>query len=231
MRVFSSDAAGLGRLARAYLPAVDLSDYRREYEGAGLDPADVAPSPFDQFARWFAEVERAGIAEPNAAVLATADVRGAPSVRHVLVKTADAGGFVFYTNARSRKAAELRENPRAALCFTWSPVARQVCVEGSVAPIAAAESDAYFARRPRESQLGAWASPQSAPVADRAALEAAFAAAAARFPDSVPRPGHWGGYRLRPERIEFWQGRPGRLHDRVRYEPIAEGWRIDRLAP
>lgn len=210
---------------------MDLGDYRREYAGAGLDPADVAASPYDQFARWFTEVERAGIAEPNAAVLATADRAGAPSARHVLVKAAGADGFVFYTNANSRKGADLRANPRAALCFAWSAVGRQVSVEGPVAAIPAADSDEYFARRPRESQLGAWASPQSAPIADRAALEEAFAAAAARFPGAVPRPAHWGGYRIRPERVEFWQGRPGRLHDRVRYEPHGAGWRIDRLAP
>jgi pyridoxamine 5'-phosphate oxidase len=212
----------------------DLATLRREYQSRPFDEADADPDPFRQFDRWFVEVSAAGLAEPNAAVLATVSAQGRPSARHVLVKAAGDGGFVFYTNYRSRKAGELALNPSAALVFTWSALSRQVVVEGEVAKVPVEVSDRYFAQRPRGSQLGAWASPQSQPLADRAALDVAFAEAEARFDGiDVPRPPHWGGYRLTPDRIEFWQGRLSRLHDRISYELAGSdtGWHRQRLAP
>lgn len=197
-----------------------------------LDEKSVEKDPMRQFASWYADAERAGIRHPMAMTLATTTPDGAPSARIVLLKQSDERGFVFYTNYRSRKGRELDANPRASLVFFWDALDRQVRVEGSIAKVSVDESDAYFATRPRESQIGAHASSQSEPVADRAALDAATAAAAARFAGgAVPRPAHWGGYLVAPLMIEFWQGRDGRLHDRIRYDRDAAGWRIQRLQP
>jgi pyridoxamine 5'-phosphate oxidase len=170
--------------------------------------------------------------EPNAMTLATVDAAGQPAARTVLLKAIDPRGLTFYTNLDSRKARELAANPKAALLFWWPPHARQVRFEGTIEAVDEAEADAYFATRPRGSQLGAWASAQSSVIADRAALEAAEQEIAERFAGGpVPRPPFWGGYRLTPERVEFWQGRTNRLHDRLRYTRLADGWQIERLAP
>jgi pyridoxamine 5'-phosphate oxidase len=209
-----------------------LSEMRRNYEARGLRKQDLAADPLAQFRRWFDEACAAGFLEPNGMALATVDVNGQPSARTVLLKGIDQRGLVFFTNLESRKGRELAANPKAALLFWWPPQARQVRFEGTIEAVAVAEADAYFASRPRGSQIGAWASAQSRPIADRTALEAAEAEVAARFEGGgVPRPPFWGGYRLVPVRAEFWQGRQNRLHDRLRYIQSAEGWTIERLAP
>lgn len=191
-----------------------------------------ARTPWSSFGRWLGEAVAAGLEEPNAMTLATATPAGAPSARMVLLKGYDGAGFTWYTNRESRKARELALNPYAALVFHWQPLHRQVRVLGQVTEVAAAEAEAYFATRPREAQLGAWASAQSRPLPDRAALEAEVARQQARFGDGpVPRPPHWGGFRLRPEELEFWQGRPHRLHDRLLYVRANAGWTLTRLAP
>ena len=208
---------------------------RREYAAErGLSRADLAPDWLTQFTRWFSDAVEAGLPEPNAMVVATADERGRPSSRMVLLKEYDARGFVFYTNYESRKGREALANPHASLLFPWFAMQRQVVVCGRVERVDRAETEAYFARRPRGSQLGAWASPQSQVLADRAELEERFAAAAKRFPPGtpVPAPPWWGGLRVVPETVEFWHGRASRLHDRFRYRRADDGqWIVERLAP
>jgi pyridoxamine 5'-phosphate oxidase len=191
----------------------------------------ATPEPIEQFARWFAEAA-AKEPEPNAMSVATVAAGGAPSVRMILLKGVDDRGFVFYTNLDSRKAAELSGNPHVALCFHWKSLGRQVRVEGVVEAVSEREADAYFATRPRESQLGAWASDQSRPLASRSVLEERVAAVEKRFARGpIPRPPHWSGYRVLPSRVEFWEARPFRLHDRLVYVRDGDAWRSERLYP
>jgi pyridoxamine 5'-phosphate oxidase len=211
-----------------------LASLRQSYERGALDAADLPDAPLDLFRAWFADAEAAGTHEPNAMTLATVGPDGAPSARIVLLKGADERGFAFYTNHESRKGRELDERPRAALVFWWPELERQVRVEGRAERVPEAEADAYFASRPRASRLGAWASPQSQPIPDRSVLDEKWAAAEAAHGDDVPRPPHWGGWRVVPLSVEFWQGRTSRLHDRHVYRrdaAAASGWRTERLAP
>lgn len=208
-------------------------DLRIDYSKSQLSEADAAADPFEQFRRWFADVQAAGIAEPNAMTLATADASGAPSARVVLLKGFDERGFAFFTNYTSRKAADLEANARAALCFYWQPLERQVRVEGRAERVSREESEAYFRTRPPSAQLGAWVSRQSRPVASRQELERRERALMERFAgQEVPRPEFWGGYRVVPHAVEFWQGRPSRLHDRILYTRGPDGsWARQRLSP
>ena len=209
-----------------------LADLRRDYGQASLSEADVAPDPIVQFARWFDEALKAEVKEPNAMSLATVDADGRPSSRIVLIKQYDARGFTWYTNYHSQKGRQLRANPYAALLFFWNELERQIRIEGKVERTTAAESDQYFHSRPLKSRLAAVASQQSEPIADRAALEQNFDAVAAQYGDAPPRPEVWGGFRLVPERIEFWQGRRSRFHDRIVYTLQADGsWTRQRLQP
>jgi pyridoxamine 5'-phosphate oxidase len=211
---------------------VDLAALRREYADGGLDVTDLAADPYAMFQRWLGEALDAGVHEPNAMVLSTVGADGAPSSRMVLLKGLDERGFVLFTNQDSRKGQDLAVEPRCALLFPWHPLERQVRIEGTARVLEREAVEAYHRNRPRGAQLGAWASPQSRPVASREELAAAYDEVASRFEGrDVPLPDHWGGYRIRPETVEFWQGRPGRMHDRLVYERDAEGWRVQRLAP
>jgi pyridoxamine 5'-phosphate oxidase len=208
-----------------------IADLRIDYKRETLDESEVAPDPFRQFERWFDEAVKAEVPEPNAMTLATADSAGRPSARVVLLKGFGDGGFVFFTNYASRKGRELAARGAAALLFFWPELERQIRIEGTAQPVSTIESDAYFVVRPHASRIGAWASPQSAPIPDRAWLETAFATAAARFSSDVPRPPNWGGVRVDPDRFEFWQGRESRLHDRLVWSRAADAWTVGRLAP
>ena len=209
---------------------IELAALREEYCLAGLDEADLAPDPFAMFEGWMREAIDGGLHDPNAMVVATVSADGAPSARMVLLKGLRPDGFVFYTNTHSRKGDELAGNPRCALLFPWNVLERQVRVDGVAERLPQTDVEAYFAVRPRGSKLGAWASPQSR-VVTREDLATSYAAADARFPEDVPVPDEWGGYVVRPDAVEFWQGRPGRMHDRLRYRRSGEGWVTDRLAP
>ena len=245
--------AGLGGCL--YSAHMAIADLRRDYRGGELDRPDLKADPLGQFQDWFAHesdvraggrwrkigialyklwhaIRGAAPADVNAMTLATVDAQGRPSTRTVLLKGVDPRGFLFFTNYRSRKGRELDANPHAALTFYWPDLERQVCVAGRVSRLPRAESEAYFKSRPRGSQLGAWASDQSTPVANRALLEEKWRAFEAKFPTDVPLPPHWGGFVLAPERVEFWQGRPSRLHDRFSYHKQPDGgWSIERLSP
>ena len=215
------------------LSPAELAALRRDYAQRGLRRTDLAADPVAQFNIWLAEAQAQQILEPNAMTLATVDAAGQPWTRTVLLKICDARGFTFFTNYEGAKARHLAGNPRAALTFWWGALERQVNVTGVVEKTAREESDAYFQSRPASSQLGAWASAQSAVVAGRAPLEAQFTAALEKYGETeIPLPPHWGGYRLAPQTIEFWQGRRSRLHDRLRYTRQPDGaWKIERLAP
>ena len=210
-----------------------LTDLRREYASRALDENDAHANPIEQFTIWFDEALQSQMIDVNAMTLATASAKGEPSARIVLLKGADADGFVFYTNYDSAKGRDLAENPRASLLFFWAELERQVRINGSVTKTSAAESDEYFHSRPKESQIGAAISNQSRPIADRSQLEQRYAELADKYKDSVvPLPASWGGYRVRPDAIEFWQGRKSRLHDRLLYTRQPDGsWSRSRLAP
>ncbi|HEX2200019.1 MAG TPA: pyridoxamine 5'-phosphate oxidase [Burkholderiales bacterium] len=210
---------------------MNVSDLRQEYMRAGLLETQADPDPLRQFHIWLREAVQAGLPLPNAMTLATVDAAGAPDARIVLLKGLEHGGFAFYTNYRSRKARELDARPAACLVFQWSELERQVRIEGTVEKVSAAESDAYYLSRPLGARLSAWASAQSETVSSRKVLEDAMGEAGKRFGDAPPRPPHWGGYRVVPRQIEFWQGRADRLHDRLRYTRAGAAWRIERLAP
>jgi pyridoxamine 5'-phosphate oxidase len=204
---------------------------RRDYGRAGLARADLADDWLTQFQRWFAEAVAAGLPEPNAMVAATADSAGRPSARTVLLKGYDERGLVFYTNYESRKGRDLTENPRASLLFPWHPLRRQVRIEGLVTRISHEETAEYFSSRPYGSRIGAWASRQSAVVRSREELDARYEELAARWPEDPPVPDFWGGYRVAPVELEFWQGQLDRMHDRLRYRRTRPGWVLERLAP
>lgn len=209
-----------------------LAEMRENYTQGGLSEAEAGDEPFTLFRSWFDAAVAAKLSEPNAMILATVSAEGQPSARAVLLKALDDRGFTFFTNYDSRKGRELEFNSRAGVCFLWAPLERQVRVEGVVEKVTAKESDEYFVNRPMGSRLGAWASRQSDVISGREYLERQHAELTAKYPDgNVPRPEFWGGYRLVPEIIEFWQGRPSRLHDRIRFQRTGNAWRRDRLSP
>jgi pyridoxamine 5'-phosphate oxidase len=212
--------------------SISIGDLRRSYTLKALIESEVNPNPFEQFREWFNTAVAENLPEPNAMTLATATPDGVPSARMVLLKDFDQRGFVFYTNYLSRKGQELAANPKAALVFWWAELERQVRVEGAIAQVTPEETDAYFYSRPKGSQLGAWASEQSQVIPNRDVLEQRLADLESTYETQpIPRPPHWGGFRLLPTMIEFWQGRPSRLHDRLRYRLENGQWNIDRLSP
>lgn len=209
-----------------------LADLRKSYIKGSLSEEDVQKNPIDQFNIWFDQARHAELPEPNAMTVASVDENGKPSARVVLIKEVDHKGFVFFTNYESRKGKALTHNPQAALLFFWPELERQIRIEGSVEKLSDEESDEYFHSRPLDSRIGAWASPQSQVISGRSVLVAKAAEYALKFALNPPRPPHWGGFRVRPQALEFWQGRPSRLHDRIRYTQQAYGiWKIERLAP
>jgi pyridoxamine 5'-phosphate oxidase len=210
---------------------MSMFDRRTEYEASGLERGDLDPDPIAQWQRWYADAVRAGLTEPDAVALATVDTDGHTDCRFVLARRVDERGFAFFTNYTSRKADQLAAVPWASFVAGWLDLHRQVRARGPVEPLTVAENDDYFRSRPRGSQLGAWASAQSSVIASRAELEDRYAELDRRYPREVPRPDYWGGYRLVPDEVEFWQGRPNRLHDRFRYRREGATWEIDRLSP